>query len=247
MAETIALIHVHRVIQQALAKALDQVLLEWKYRRVAMTPVPGNGLRDITETFDRGVGHLTYLLSPERGNWTTLIQTFAERDDAPFLADLSNRLSQQLQTHSLAILLHDEGVLFYNLDYRGTPRDGYSSNPRHFADQKLTDQEALNCRHMPKAFTPLLPKHIKIEKLMDLLNGGWWHAFDAKKLDEDGEPLDEELVVDEEDRLATFGGLLQLNGSAGYPFAHWRTTTMIDWKHYQLLQYQAKGRALPMA
>lgn len=247
MAETIALIHVHRVTQQALAKALDQVLVEWKYRRVQMTPMPATGLRDLQESFDRGVGHLCYLLGPERGNWTTLIQTFVERDDAPFLADLSNRLSQQLQTNSLAILLHDEGVLFYNLDYRGTPRDGYSSNPRHFADQKLSEQEALNQRHQPKAFTPLLPKHIKIEKLMDLLNSGWWHAFDSKKLDEDGEPLNEELIIEEEERLATFGGLLQLNGSAGYPFAQWRTTTHIDWKQYQVLCYQAKGRMLPMA
>ncbi len=247
MAETVALIHVHRVSQQALAKALDQVLVEWKYRRVEAVPVPAAGLSGIQENIDRGVGHLCYLLSPERGNWTTIIQTFAERDDAPFLADLANRLSQQLQTHTLAILLHDEGVLFYNLDYRGTPRDGYTSNPQHFADQKLTESEAQQHRHMPKAFTPLLPKHIKIEKLTDLLNGGWWQAFDKKQLDEEGEPLDEELVVDEEERLAIFGGLLQLNGSAGYPFGQWRTTTMIDWRHYQLLQYQAKGRALTMA
>lgn len=244
---SVALIHVHRVTQQALAKALDQALVEWKYRRVGSVAVPLKGPGEIADTLDRGVGHLTYLISPERGNWTTVIQTFADRDDAPFLADISNRLSQQLQTHSLAILLLEGEVLFYNLDYRGTPRDGYSSNPQHLAEQPLTEQEIVNQRHQPKAFTPLLPKHIKMEKLIDLLNEGWWQAFDAKQLDETGDPLDENCVVDEEGRLSTLGGLLQLNGPAGYPFAHWRTTTHIDWKQYQALYYQAKGRALVMA
>jgi hypothetical protein len=138
-------------------------------------------------------------------------------------------------------------VLYYNLDYRGTPRDGYSSNPQHLAEHPLSEQEILHHRHQPKAFTPLLPKHIKMEKLIDLLNEGWWQACDRKQLDETGEPLDEHCIVDEEERLATFGGLLQLNGPAGYPFCHWRTTTHIDWKQYQVMYYQAKGRVLPMA
>ena len=244
---SVALIHINRASQHEVAKALDKVLTEWKYRRCDTAPMPASGPRALAIPAERGVGHLCYLLGPQRGNWTTLIQAFEERDDAPFLADLSNRLSQQLQNHALAILLHEEGVLYYNLDYRGTPRDGYCSNPRHFADHNLTDEEALNQRHQPKAFTPLLPKHIKIEKLMELLNTGWWQAYDDKKLDETGEPLDEHALMDEEERLAIFGGLLQLNGHAGYPFAHWPTTTMIDWKPWQAIYYQAKGRTLPMA
>lgn len=247
MAETIALIHLHRVSQKAVVKALDQALLEWKYRRIESLPVPDSGPRHLSIPPDRGVGHLCYLLGPERGNWTTLIQAFPERDDSPFLADLANRLSQQLQTHALSILLHEEGIFFYNLDYRGTPRDGYCSNPQHFADHPLSEQEAINQRHQPKAFTPLLPKHIKIEKLINLLDTGWWHAFATRQLDDTGEPLDENALMDEEERLAIFGGLLQLNGPAGYPFAHWPATTLIDWKPWQALYYQAKGRSLLLA
>lgn len=246
MSDTIALIHVHRVSQHHLAKALDQVLQEWKYRRAEVIPVPIKGPQELADKLDRGVGHLCYLLGPERGNWTTLIQPFTDRDDAPFLADISNRLSQQLQTHSLAILLLESDVLYYNLDYRGTPRDGYCSNPQHGHDERLSELEVLNQRHQPKAFTPLLPKHIQIEKLMALLNEGWWQACDAKQLDDSGEPLDENCVVDEEERLATLGSLLQLNGPAGYPFGHWRTTTHIEWKSWQALYYQAKGRTLQM-
>lgn len=114
------------------------------------------------------------------------------------------------------------------------------------ADHILTDPEVLQHRHMPKAFTPLLPKHIKIEKLIELLNDGWWQAYDAKQLDETGDPINENAIVDEEERLSTFGGLLQLNGPAGYPFGNWRTTTHIDWKHYAVIYYQAKGRALSL-
>src|SRR4029079_13405938 len=107
----------------------------------------------------------------------------------PFLADVSNRLSDRLETHSLAFLLHDSMVLFYNLDYRGTARDGYNSNPQFFADARLADDEVLHQRHQPKAFTPLLPKDVRIDKFLDLLNVGWWSAYDAKQLDEMGEPL----------------------------------------------------------
>lgn len=243
---SVALLHLHRVDARAASKALDQALVEWKYKRQETIQVPASGPANMEPPLDRGVGHLCYLLGPERGNWLTIIQAFAERDDAPFLADLSNRLSQELQTHSLAILLHEGDVLFYNLDYRGTPRDGYTSNPQFMADHILTDPEVLQHRHMPKAFTPLLPKHIKIEKLIELLNDGWWQAYDAKQLDETGDPINENAIVDEEERLSTFGGLLQLNGPAGYPFGNWRTTTHIDWKHYAVIYYQAKGRALSL-
>lgn len=244
---SVSLLHVHRTEARTVAKALDQALVEWKYKRSEIKPVPIGGPGTLEPVLDRGVGYLCYLLSPERGNWTTLIQAFEERDDAPFLADLSNRLSEQLQTHCLAVLLHEDDVLYYNLDYRGTPRDGYNSNPQMLADHVLSDAEVLQHRHMPKAFTPLLPKHIKMEKLVDLLNAGWWQAYDAKELDETGDLIHEHAMVDEEDRLNTLGGLLQLNGSAGYPFTNWSTTTHIDWKQYTAIYYQAKGRALTMA
>jgi hypothetical protein len=115
------------------------------------------------------------------------------------------------------MLLHEGDVLFYNLDYRGTPRDGYTSNPQFFAEELLSDQDVVRHRHMPKAFTPLLPKHIKMEKLLQVLNAGWWQAYDSKQLDETGDPLSEEALVDEEERLTTLGGLLQLNGDCRLP------------------------------
>lgn len=243
---TIALLHLHQVSQPATARALDQALGEWKYQRKATVPLTDAGPAALDKPLDPGVGHLAYLLSPRLGNWTTIIQPFEDRDDAPFLADISNRLSNLLQTHSLALLLHEGEVLFYNLDYRGTPRDGYTSNPQHFADQLLTDAEVTRHRHMPKAFTPLLPKTIKMDKFQALLNAGWWQAFDAKQLDETGDLLHEDALIDEEERLTTLGGMLQLNGPAGYPFARWRTSTSIPWKTWQALYYQARGRSLQM-
>jgi hypothetical protein len=242
----IALLHLHQVSQPAVAKALDQALGEWKYQRKALVNLSEAGPGKVDRPLDPGLGHLAYLLSPRQGNWTTLVQPFEDRDDAPFLADLSNRLSNLLQTHSLAILLHEGDVLFYNLDYRGTPRDGYTSNPQYFADQRLADPDVIRQRHMPKAFTPLLPKTIKMDKFQQLLDAGWWHAFDTRQLDDTGDLLHEDALVDEEERLTALGGMLQLNGPAGYPYVRWRTSTAIHWKGWQALYYQARGRSLQM-
>jgi hypothetical protein len=246
MGQTVALIHLHRVEQAAALKALDRVLTEWKYQRREVVPIPEAGPRELPLKTDTGPGQICYLVGPPRENWTTIIQAFEDREDAPFLADLSNRLSERLETHALAFLLHDSMVFFYNLDYRGTPRDGYNSNPQFFADARLTDSEVLHQRHQPKAFTPVLPKDVKIDELVTILNAGWWTAYDARELDETGEPTSEEALIDEEERATAVGTLLQLNGKAGYPFTRWRSSTAIEWPAFKAAYYQAKGRALPL-
>jgi hypothetical protein len=246
MGQSVALIHLHRVEQLAVLKALDKVLTEWKYHRKDVVAVPERGPRELPQKTDGVPGQICYLVGPRRANWLTVIQTFEDREDAPFLADVSNRLSERLEAHSLAFLLHDSMVFFYNLDYRGAPRDGYNSNPQFFADARLSDAEVLHQRHQPKAFTPLLPKDVKIDQVIDMLNVGWWTAYDAKQLDETGEPINEEALVDEEERATALGNLLQLNGTAGYPFTRWRTTNLIDWQAFKAVYYHAKGRALPI-
>jgi len=244
MGQSVALIHLHRVEQPAALKALDQVLLGWKYQRQESAPVPSGGPRDLPRKLDPGPGFACYLVGPRRGEWLTVIQAFEDREDAPFLADVANQLSERLQTHALAFLLHDSMVFFYNLDYRGAPRDGYNSNPQFLADAVLTDAEVLRQRHQPKAFTPILPKAVKIDKLIDLLHAGWWRAYDNRDLDETGEPTNDDALVDEEERATAVGNLLQLNGPAGYPFTRWRTTTAIEWPAFQVVYYQARGRPL---
>lgn len=247
MGQTVALIHLYRVEQPPALKALDQALAsEWKYRRQEILPVPQTGPRDLPRKPDPGPGAACYLVGPCRGDWLTVIQAFEDREDAPFLADVSNRLSERLQAHTLALLLHDSMVCFYNLDYRGTPRDGYNSNPQFFADARLTDEEVLRQRHQPKAFTPVLPKDVKIDKLINLLNAGWWRAYDAKELDETGEPTNEEALVDEEERATALGNLLRLNGPAGYPFTRWRASSAVEWPAFKAVYYQAKTRSLPV-
>jgi hypothetical protein len=245
MGQTVALIHLYRVEPPAVLKALDRAVAEWKYQRKDVMPVPDGGPRELPYKLDTP-GQLCYLVGPVRGQWLTLIQAFEDRDDAPFLADVSNRLSDRLQTHALAFLLHDSTVLFYNLDYRGTPRDGYNSNPQFFADARLSDDEVLHQRHQPKAFTPILRREVTIDQLIGILNAGWWHAHDTKQLDETGEPVTDEALIDEEERLTAIGNLLQLNGPAGYPFTRWRTTTALEWPSYKAVFYQSKARALPV-
>jgi hypothetical protein len=246
MEQSVALIHVHRVESTAVRKALDQALKEWKHSRTESIPVPPNGPLALEKVTSLKSNQICYLIGARCEQWTTVIQAFEDRECTPFLADLSNRLSERLQTHSLAVLLHEGMILFYNLDYRGTPRDGYSSHPTSLTDKKLSDAEILKERHQPKAFTPLLPKEIKIDQLMELLNAGWWHAYDTKQLDETGEPQHEDALVEEDERLTKLGGMLQLNGKAGYPFAHWRTTKLVDWTRFVAVFYETKSKELPL-
>lgn len=246
MEQSVALIHVHRVESTAVRKALDQAVKEWRYTRLNTVPVSASGPLALEKVIKLKSNQIWYLIGPRCDQWTTVIQAFEDREHTPFLADLSNRLSECLQTHSLALLLHEGMVLFYNLDYRGTPRDGYTSHPTFLTDKEFSDEEIFKQRHQPKAFTPLLPKETKTESLTELLNAGWWHAYDTRQLDETGEPQHDDALIDEEDRLTRLGGLLQLNGKAGYPFAHWRTTKLVDWAKFVAVFYETKSKELPL-
>jgi hypothetical protein len=246
MEQSVALIHLHRVETTAVRKGLDHALKEWKYSSADVIPVPTDGPLALEKLAKLKSNQICYLIGPRREQWTTVIQAFEDREHTPFLADLSNRLSERLQTHSLAVLLHEGMVLFYNLDYRGTPRDGYTSHPTFLTDKKLSDAEILKERHQPKAFTPLLPKGTRIEIIGELLNAGWWHAYDSKQLDETGEPQHYDALIEEVERLSKFGGLLQLNGKAGYPFAHWQTTKLVDWTEFIAVFYETRNKELPL-
>lgn len=241
-ASSIALIHLHQVDSVPVGKALQPALAEWKFHRTTIEPVPASGPWDAIRRTEPAAGKLLYLVGPKLGNWVTLIDPFVEKEDAPFLADLANRLSTRMATHSLALLLLQNETLFYNLDYRGSPRDGYCSNPEHLADHELSVEEVNDQRHQPKSFTPLLPKTTTMDALSQLLETGWWADFDRGQLED--EEREFETTLTETDRLNQLGNLLQLTGKVKYNLANWRTNQEMNWKNYTMHFYSAKGRSL---
>jgi hypothetical protein len=150
-----------------------------------------------------------YLVTPQFGSWTTIVEINVKLDNPFYLYDLTNSMSKRLTTYALSFHLHDDDILLYNLD-----NEGKSLEP---ADR----EEVISQRHIPGAFVDLLPETKTIEQLNSILNEGYWRAFDNNDLDEDGVPNDDNYFIDEQDRFERVGKYLEIYNKAEYPFADW--------------------------
>jgi len=145
-------------------------------------------------------------------------------------------------------MVHDNDVMFYNLDQNGNSLDGYNSNLQYFEKERVPESEIQSQRHTPESFTPLLPSDKTLDSLLAVLNAGWWQAHESGRLDDDGVMTEDDWDAcpyqDEGERMTALGTLLQLAGHLEYPFANWRENTTINWEGYKLLQYGRKPSLL---
>jgi hypothetical protein len=145
-------------------------------------------------------------------------------------------------------MVHDDDVMFYNLDNNGKSLDGYNSNLQYFEKERVPESEIESQRHTPEIFTTLLPPGKTLDKLIAILNAGWWQAHDNSRLDNDGVMTDEDWDAcpfqDEGERLTALGTLLELAGHLEYPFAIWREHSAINWEGYHMLQFGSKPSLL---
>jgi hypothetical protein len=181
-----------------------------------------------------------YFVSPLRGSWTAILEGHFAVRNAPWLSDLAKSLSSALATHTLALMVHDDDVLYYNLFSKGMDLDGYNSNPQYFERARLTEQAVAQQRHDPRPFGLLLPDGVNLSCPQAVLDRGWWSAYQAGRLDADGvQPHDEPRFVFEGERMIAIGNLLQLHGSSeGYPFAGWADNPNIEWRAFQDLRFE---------
>jgi len=230
-------LHVFEVDSASVESALHQVLSRHGCSLSASEPVDAS-------TRDRQANSSSppaYIVGPSLGRWTPVIDLHAQ----PWPGELCTELSRACSSLVLAIMVHDDSVMYYNLDEKGMSIDGYSSNPQYFEKERISESVAASQHHTPERFEPVLPPGKVVADLLAILNAGWWQAHDQGRLDADGMVTEEDMnacpYAVESDRMISLGAFLELGGpTAEYPFAHWRESREIDGSRYRFLQYRSR-------
>lgn len=228
-----SVIHVYDKQSDEVCKALAEVVPTWDFKLKEQ--------KKLNRLFtDALPDELLYVVSPLRDRWTTIMDGHFAVEGAPGLSALAKSLSSNLHSYCLALNVHDDDILFYNLCQNGADLDGYNSSPLYFETARLPDDEIERQRHDPQPFTPLLPAGVTLTQLEEILDRGWWSAWKRGAVDSDGMPTDDndnDFLGSEADRMIALGELLQLNGADNdYPFSAWRDE-ITDWKEYVTLRF----------
>ena len=196
--------------------------LDRAFKSFSKIDITNTTFRNVLDNEVYGKKGLFYLVTQPYGDWTTVVELNVNIDNPFYLYDLTNKLSEQLNTYVLSFHLHDDDVLYYNLDKKGESLDGYTSDFQYFHSEPVAKEDILAQRHSPEHFLPILPKSKTVEGLNNILIEGMWSAFYNEKLDEQGCPIDDdEYYVDEQDRFERVGKYLELFSQDEYPFADW--------------------------
>jgi hypothetical protein len=228
-----SVIHVRNANANSVCEVLTTAVPNWSFKLSKQRALVGR--------YEYGPeGALQYLVSPLQGRWSTILESHGYIENGPWLPELAKSLSAALQTHTLALMVHDDDVLFFNLCLNGDDLDGYNSNPQYFEAERLPDVRVLEQRHDPQPFLELLPDGVSLEEFQEILDRGWWSAYNGGRLDTDGVmSCDEPGFVFEGERMIAIGNLLQLHGqNKGYPFAGWADDKSIEWSTFHELHFQ---------
>ncbi len=228
-----SVIHVRDANEEAVCQALTEIIPDWKFRLSEHHAMTG-------ASHDAAAGGLLYLVSPLRGCWSTILEGHFAVQNAPPLSEVAKSLSAAFATYTLALMVQDDDVLYYNLYRKGVDLDGYNSNPQYFETERVSDDSIAEQRHDPRPFSPLLPDDISLAQLQSILDLGWWSACNSGRLDADGvQPDKEPGFVFEGERMIAIGNLLRLHGDDnGYPFAGWADDPSIEWRMFHELRFQ---------
>src|SRR5260221_8249804 len=146
-----SVIHVRDASPDSVSNALAQVVPQWPFsfsEKRAMTAAP--------KATDRE--SLLYCVSPTHGRWVAVLEAHFAVKNAPWLPELAKPLSAALGTYTLALMVHDDDVLYYNFFHKGADLDGYNSNPQYFERERLSDESIAEQRHNPRQFAPIVPE-----------------------------------------------------------------------------------------
>jgi hypothetical protein len=215
-------IHIYKKSQADIVNGLKNELQQNRgFTNFSKLDITNSNHQDILDNEVYSEQAIFYLVTQPHGNWTTIIELNVNVDNPFYLYDLTNELSKQLDTYALSFHLHDDDVLYYNLDKQGESLDGYNSNYQYFLTEPADKEEVLSQRHTPESFSNILPATKNTAALNEILNEGYWEAFDNDELDEDGVPNDDKYFIDEQDRFERAGKYLEIYSNDDYLFADW--------------------------
>lgn len=227
------MLHIFERDQSEVVNALTKILKIRGFSLTSIKPIDKIIFESQIDTSEAPA----YIIGPKLDRWTPVIDIYSE----PYPAEICAELSEACKTYVLCIMVHDDDVMFYNLDFDSTPQDGYISNPQYFEQDRISEEDVESQRHTPEPFDPLLPKGRTLTELLEILNAGWWNAHDSGRLDADGVMNDEDYDAcayqSEDERMTAFGNLLGLSGQSDYPFTDWRENEKINWQDFKLLQF----------
>lgn len=216
-------LHIYQKEQTDIVNALTEELKQnHNFDHFSKLIVPEPQFEQFLQDEIRMQKGIYYLISQPHRNWTTIVELDVNLDDSVFLYEIANSMSKRLDTYVLSFHLHDDDVLYYNLERQGESLDGYNSDFQYFEAEPVAKEDIVAQRHSPESFSNLLPSNKDVEGLNRILNEGMWEAFDNDDLDEDGIPKDDDkYYVDELDRFERIGRYLEIFSADKYPFANW--------------------------
>ncbi len=204
---------------------VDALKRELKEKRKLTTfdkiVVNGDNFQEILDSRVYSSPGIFYLVAGRSNYWTTILELNVSLEDPFYLYEIANGMSLRLNTYALSFHLHDDDVISYNLEYKGESVDGYSSNIQYFESEPLKRNEIINQRHDAARFSELLPPDKNVGGLNEILNRGYWQAYDNNDLDKDGIPNNDKYHVDEEQRLKEIGCYLEICDGDQFPYANW--------------------------
>lgn len=215
-------LHIYNRSQVDTVKELQNVLrLNRDLKNFSKLNISNSNYQEVLDNEVYSKPGIFYLVTQPYGNWTTIIELNVNIENPFYLYDLTNALSKLLNTYTLSFHLHDDDVLYYNLDKDGESLDGYNSDYQYFLTEPADKEEVLSQRHSPESFSNILPVIKNVEGLNRILNEGYWSAFDNGDLDKEGVPADDKYFIDEQDRFERVGKYLEIFSKDDYPFADW--------------------------
>jgi hypothetical protein len=218
-------LHIYKRSQADTVTALKTELQVCRgFKHISKIDIANLNYQNVLDSEVYSKSGLFYLVTQQNDNWTTIIEVNVNVENPFYLYDLTKALSKQLSTYTLLFHLHDDDVLYYNLDDRGESLDGYNSDFQYFHSEPVNKEDIIAQRHCPEVFLPIIPKSKTVEELNNILNEAMWSAFDNEELDEEGCPTDDDkYYVDEQDRFERIGKYLEIFSEDDYPFADWHS------------------------
>lgn len=213
------------IYKRSQANTVNEIIKELQEKReltkFSKLNIDNSNIETVIQKYAYENDGIYYLVTPQIGNWTTIIEINVNLENPFYLYELTNSMSKRLMTHALSFHLHDDDILLYNLDNEGDSSDGYNSNYQYFLTEPADREEVISQRHIPDIFADLLPPQKTSEQLNSILNEGYWNAFDNNDLDKDGVPNNDKYFIDEQDRFERIGKHLEIYSKEDYPFADW--------------------------